>query len=153
MGQAGAARIGDDAWSEEPGGSWVRVEPAEVAGESVDLQVLSTALTIGNRAAAEDRGVEVIEGARARRCRVAVDGVTFEAAFPQIRWLVGDADLHRWRGQLDYWVFVDGQLGQVVGDAGGDAAGLGPDALIGDVSAHLTATERDRNVVIYPPAR
>jgi hypothetical protein len=153
LGQAGAARIGADAWSQEPGGGWVRVEPADVAEESVDLQVLSTALTSGNRATAEDRGVEVIEGARARRCRVAVDGVTFEAAFPQIRWLVGDADLHRWRGQLDYWVFVDGQLGQVVGDAGGDAAGLGPDAIIGDVSAHLTATERDRNFVIYPPAR
>ena len=47
----------------------------------------------GNRATAEDRGVEVIEGARARRCRVAVDGTTFQAAFPQVRWLVGDADL------------------------------------------------------------
>ncbi len=153
LGQAGAARIGGSAWSQEPGGTWTRVEPADVEDESVDLQVLSTALTIGNRVTAEDRGVEVIEGARARRCRVAVDGATFEAAFPQIRWLVGDADLHRWRGQLDYWVFLDGQLGQVVGDAGGDAAGLGPDAITGDVSANMTATERDRDVVIYPPAR
>ena len=146
--------IGADAWSQEPGR---RLGPRRTRRRRrpsrVDLQVLSTALTIGNRATAEDRGVEVIEGARARRCRVAVDGETFEAAFPQIRWLVGDADLHRWRGQLDYWVFIDGQLGQVVGDAGGDAAGLGPDAIAGDVSAHLTATERDHNVVIYPPAR
>ncbi len=153
LGQAGAARIDRDAWSREPGGPWVRVAPARVATETVDLQVLATALTPGYRATAEDRGVEVIEGARARRCRVAVDGVTFEAAFPQIRWLVGDADLHRWRGQLDYWVFLDGQLGQVVGDAGGDAAGLGTQAIVGAVAVHLTATERDQAVVIYPPAR
>ena len=79
--------------------------------------------------------------------------MTFEAAFPQIRWLVGDADLHRWRGQLDYWVFLDGQLGQVVGVPGGDAAGLETQAIVGTVAVHLTATERDRDLVIYPPAR
>ncbi len=153
LGQAGAARIDDTAWAREPGGGWITVEPTRVANGSIDLQVLSTALTPGNRATAEDRGVEVIEGARARRCRVAVDGPTFEAAFPQIRWLVGDADLHRWRGQLDYWVFLDGQVGQVVGDAGGDAADLGADAIVGEVAVDLTATERSRDVVIYPPAR
>ena len=153
LGQAGAARIDDAAWAREPGGGWITVEPSRVADGSIDLQVLSTALTPGNRATAEDRGVEVVEGARARRCRVAVDGKTFEAAFPQIRWLVGDADLHRWRGQLDYWVFLDGQVGQVVGDAGGDAIDLGPDAIVGEVGVNLTATERSRDVVIYPPAR
>ena len=36
--------------------------------------------------------------------------------------------------QLDYWVFLDGQLGQVVGDASGEAAGLVAGALIGDVA-------------------
>jgi hypothetical protein len=153
LGQAGAARIDDTAWAREPGGGWITVDPTRVANGSIDLQVLSTALTPGNRATAEDRGVEVIEGARARRCRVAVDGPTFEAAFPQIRWLVGDADLHRWRGQLDYWVFLDGQVGQVVGGAGGDAADLGADAIVGEVAVDLTATERSRDVVIYPPAR
>ena len=153
LGQAGSARIENDAWSRAIGGGWISVDPARVQNQTVDLQVLATALTFGNRATAEDRGVEVIEGARARRCRVSVDGVTFEAAFPQIRWLVGDADLHRWFGQLDYWVFLDGQLGQVVGDAGGDAAGLVTDAIAGDVAVHLTATERDRDHVIYPPAR
>jgi hypothetical protein len=123
-----------------------------VATQAVDLQVLSTALTPGNRATAEDRGIDVIESARARRCRVAVDGPTFVAAFPQVRWLVGDADLHRWRGQLDYWVFADGQLGQVAGDASGEAIGIDPEHLIADVLVHLTATERDRDLVVYPPA-
>ncbi len=153
LGQVGTARVADAAWTRVPGEGWVAVPPSDVAGQTIDLQVLATALTYDNRATAEDRGVEVIEGARARRCRVAVDGATFEAAFPQIRWLVGDADLHRWRGQLDYWVFLDGQLGQVVGDAGGDGAGLVAGALVGDVAVHMTATERDRDHVIYPPPR
>ena len=68
------------------------------------------------------------------------------------RWLVGDADLHRWRGELDYWVFADGQLGQVVGNASGEAIGIDPEHLLADVVVHLTATERDRDLVVYPPA-
>ena len=117
----------------------------------VDLQALEVALTPGYRATAEDHGVEVIEGARARRCRIAIDGATFRDAFPQIAWLVGDADLHRWRGQLDYWVFLDGQLGQVAGSANGEAGGIVPDALSGTIDVRLTATERGRDSFIYPP--
>jgi len=105
----------------------------------------------GFRATAEDRGVEVIEGARARRCRVAVDGDTFVAAVPQVRWLVGDADLHRWRGQLDYWVFLDGQLGRVAGSVNGNAAEIKPGALQGTIELRLAATDRDRDLVIQPP--
>ena len=152
--RAGRARHGS-ATSSGPatrGDRGSRTPPATVADETLDLQVLETALTAGNRATAEDRGVDVIEGARARRCRVAVDGTTFAAAFPQIRWLVGDADLHRWRGQLDYWVFMDGELGQVVGSASGEAAGIEPETILGEVDVQLTATERDRDLVVYPPA-
>jgi hypothetical protein len=124
-----------------------------VANDRVDARVFETALSPGYRATAEDRGLEVLEGARARRCRVAVDGDVFAAAFPQATWLVGDADLHRWRGQLDYWVFGDGELGQVAGSASGEAVGIDPDALLAQVDVHLTATERGRDSVIYPPAR
>ena len=95
--------------------------------------------------------MDVLEGARARRCRVAIDGATFVAAFPQVVWLVGGTDLHRWRGELDYWVFADGQLGQVIGSASGEAIGIDPDALIGEIAVNLTATERDRDLVVYPP--
>ena len=102
------------------------------------------ALSPGYRATAEDRGVEVIEGARARRCRVAVDGEIFEAAFPQVRLLVGTADLHRWRGQLDYWVFLDGEVGQVAGSINGEATAVVPEAIQGTVEVLLTATERGR---------
>ena len=124
----------------------------QLADQTIDLEVLRTALSAGYRATAEDRGLETIEGARARRCRVAVDGLTFAQAFPQASWLVGPADLHRWRGQLDYWIFLDGELGQVAGSANGEAAQIVPAALNGTIDVLLTATERGRPTVIYPPS-
>ena len=151
LGQFGAARIGGQAWTISPGTRWDRVEPASVDADTVDLQALGAALTPELRATAEDRGVEVIEGARARRCRVAVDGLIFRDAFPQIEWLVEGVDLHRWRGQLDYWVFLDGELGQVAGSINGEAADIVPDALNGTVEVRMTATERGRDTFIYPP--
>ena len=153
LGRFGSARIGDEAWTVSPGTRWERVEPASVDADTVDLQALEVALTPALRATAEDRGVEVIEGARARRCRVAVDGLIFQEAFPEIVWLVEGADLHRWRGQLDYWVFLDDQLGQVAGSINGEATEIVPDALNGTVEVRLTATERGRDTFIYPPTR
>jgi hypothetical protein len=153
LGEYGSARIGDDAWVRTPSLGWRAVTSETVTADSLDVWALSTALTADYRATAEDRGVEVLDGARARRCRVAVDGATFETTFPQVRWLVGSADLHRWRGQLDYWIFLDGQIGQVAGSANGEAVGVMPDALQATVELRLTATERGRNFVIYPPAR
>jgi hypothetical protein len=151
LGQYGSAGVGERAWTTAPQTGWEAAVPTFVADDTVDLQALRTALTPELRATAEDRGVEVIEDARARRCRVAVDGAIFSAAFPQARWLVGDADLHRWRGQLDYWVFLDGQLGQLAGSVNGEAHGIVPDALLGTIDVRLTATERGRDSFIYPP--
>jgi hypothetical protein len=151
IGRYGKARIGDTGWIAFPGTSWLKVSPSTVAADTVDIRALNAALTPGIRATAEDRGVEVIEGARARRCRVSVDGDIFREAFPEISSLVGDADLHRWRSQLDYWVFLDGQLGQVVGSANGEGAGIVPEALIGTIDVRMTATERWRDAVVYPP--
>ena len=147
LGQFGAARIAERAWTIVARHALAAGRARAVDADTVDLQALEVALTPDLRATAEDRGVEVIEGARARRCRVAVDGHIFEAAFPQIAWLVGGADLHRWRGQLDYWVFLDGQLGQVAGSINGEAAEIIPDALNGTVEVRLTATERGRDIV------
>lgn len=151
LGSYGSARVGDAAWKSTPGSRWETVEPATVDADTVDAQAAAVALTPDYRATAEDRGVEVIEGARARRCRVAIDGPIFSAAFPEAVWLVGPADLHRWRGQLDYWIFLDGQLGQIVGSANGEAADIVPKALSGTIEVRLTATERGRDSFIYPP--
>lgn len=152
LGTYGSARVGDSAWTTRPGSRWAAVGPATVEADTVDAQALAVALTPDYRATAEDRGVEVIEGARARRCRVAIDGLTFQQAFPQAVWLVGDADLHRWRGQLDYWVFLDGELGQVAGSANGEAGEIVADAISGTIDVRLTATERGRDSFIYPPS-
>jgi len=153
LGQYGSARRGQDAWLMTPAAVWHPVPTADVSTDTLDVQAQEVALRQDYRATAEDRGVEVIEGARARRCRVAVDGQIFAAAFPQVRWLVGSADLHRWRGQLDYWVFLGGQVGQVAGSINGEAAGVVPEAIQGTVEVRLTATERGRSLVVYPPVR
>jgi hypothetical protein len=152
LGMYGYARLADRTWQRTPSRTWHAADVADPAAWALDRRVAATALTEGIRATAEDYGIEVLEGARARHCRVAVDGATFTAAFPQVRWLVGAADLRRWRGQLDYWVFLDGQLGQVAGRANGEAVGIEPDALQATVELRLTATHRGRETVIYPPA-
>ena len=153
LGTYGEARSGTRAWTRTPRAGWAAV-PAAVAGggAAIDAHAIAIALTAGNRATAEDYGIESIEGAPARRCRIALDGSTFQAAFPTIRWLVGDADLSRWRGQLDYWIFLDGQVGQLVASANGEAMGIRPEAIQATIDVHLTATERDRDLVVYPPA-
>jgi hypothetical protein len=152
LGQYGAASFGGRAWTRTPGAGWDRADAQSVREQTLDLQAVRTALARRSRSTAEDRGIEVIEGARARRCRVAVEGSTFRGAFPQVSWLVGDADLSHWRGQLDYWVFVDGELGQVAGSVNGEAGEIEPEAIQATIEVFLTATERGREVVIYPPS-
>ena len=80
-----------------------------------------------------------------------VDGSIFRANFPPVAWLVGDQDLERWRGQLDYWIFLDGALGQVAGSVNGEASGIEEEAIQGKIEVLLTATERGRDVVIAAP--
>jgi hypothetical protein len=80
-----------------------------------------------------------------------VDGPTFRAAFPQVSWLVGDADLAHWRGQLDYWVFLDGEIGRIDGSVNGDAADIQPGALQATIRVDLTATDRGAPLTITPP--
>lgn len=152
LGQYGAARSGERAWLRTPRSGWQSAPPEALVVATVDRQAVDIALTAGNRATAEDYGIEVIEGARARRCRIGVDGATFRAAFPEVRWLVGSVDLSRWRGQVDYWIFLDGEVGQIAGTANGEAIGIRADALQASLEVRLTATERDRDLVVYPPA-
>ncbi len=153
LGLHGAARIGTDAWVREPFGGWRRAELSEVADATVDIQALETALTLGTRAAAELHGVDVIEGARARHCRIAIDGPTFRDAFPVVDWLIGDANMTIWRGEIDYWIFTDGELGRVVGSVNGDAGAIREGALQATIRVDLTATDRGGAFRIDPPSR
>ncbi len=151
LGRYGAARVGQDAWLQTAGGAWSRADPGAVAGAGIDLQVQAEALTSELRTAAEDRGLEFIEGARARHCRIEIDGPTFVAAFPQVAWFVGADPLEHWRGRLDYWIFSDGEIGKVESSVSGEAAPLGRDGILGAIEVTLEATNRDQFRTISPP--
>lgn len=152
LGQYGQARVGSEAWTRTPARGWLPTRVEAVTDSTLDLEATRRALTYGARATAEDRGVEVIERARARRCRVSVDGPVFRATFPQVSWLVGDDDLAHWFGQLDYWIFLDGALGQVAGSVNGEGGGIQEQAIQGTVEVVLTATDRGQDIVISRPA-
>jgi hypothetical protein len=113
--------------------------------------MLLVALNPANRAVAEDRGISFIEGARARHCRIAADGTMIRDALPEVDMLVGDTDLARWRGDLDYWVFADDQLGQVDGRISGPALDLSDDALVAGIRFRITAVDRGSPITVLPP--
>lgn len=151
FGQYGAVRVNSSAWTMSPGTAWVVEDPRSIDAQMLDLNVLSGVLSSDNRATTEDRGLEYVEGARARHCRVAVDGATFEASFPQVPWLVGVASLATWRGELDFWVFEDGEVGMVSGTVNGDAHEILPHGIQATVWVKMTATNRDTAIDIVPP--
>ena len=151
LGRHGVWRTAAGAWQQSPGGGWVAVPPASVDDQTLDLQAARTALQLATRTTAEDRGQEFIEGAKARHCRIAIDGPIAREAFPEIAWFVGPADLHRWRGELDYWVFADDQVGQVVMTVNGDAVEMGSTGLQATIRATMIAIDRGLPVSISPP--
>lgn len=151
FGQYGAIRTTGRAWTLAPHAGWNEVSPYLVDKWLVDETAVDKALSLGNRATAEDRGLEFVEGARARRCRVAIDGDTFAVAFPQVMWLLDDASMKTWRGEIDYWVFGDGQVGMITGSINGDAQLILPHGIQATVFVQLTATDRGLPVAISPP--
>jgi hypothetical protein len=153
LGVYGAARIGDEAFLRTPETGWATAEPAAVADAGLDAQVLEVALDPEVRTASEMHGVSFFEGARARHCRVAIDGPTFRQAFPQVHWLVGDADLGHWRGELDFWVFVDGQLGRLAGTISGEGGPIVEGTLQATLRATMTMTDRTRPNDVVAPTR
>jgi len=122
-----------------------------VPADELDVPVLGGALSGDNRATAENRGLEYVEGARARHCRVAVDGPTFQASFPQVVWLTREAHLTTWRGELDFWVFGDGEVGRVTGSVNGQAQDILPHGLLATVQVKMDVFDRDQPVTLSPP--
>lgn len=153
LGQYGLARVGGDVWELSPGRSWTRTGAARALGRDLDRSLVRVALSGPNRAVAEDRGLSFIEGARARHCRITVPGATMRSALPVLELLLGGTDISRWRADLDYWVFADGQLGQADGRVTGPAAGLAEDALTMVVRFRLLAWDRGLPVTVMPPGR
>jgi hypothetical protein len=151
FGQYGAARVGARAWTLSPGQGWRSTTSSYVDSDQLDATALEHALAAGNRATAEDRGLEYVEGARARHCRAAVDGPTFGASFPQVVWLIRDASMATWRGEVDYWVFGDGEVGMITGSVNGNAQAILPHGVLATLQVRLTATDRDSAMAITTP--
>lgn len=151
LGQHGITRIGDRTWELVPGRPWTDAEPGRGLGMDLDRAMVLVALTPANRAVAEDRGIAFIEGARARHCRIAADGTMIRDALPQVELLVGKTNLARWRGDLDFWVFADGQVGQVDGRISGPALDLAEDALVAGLRFQITAVDRGLPITVPPP--
>ena len=61
------------------------------------------------------------------------------------------ASLKTWRGELDFWVFGDAEIGMVSGTINGAAQEILPHGLLATVSVKLTATDRDSPIPILPP--
>ncbi len=125
---------------------------------TLDEAVVQVALTPALRVASEDVGLEVVGGAPARHCRTLTTGTLALGGFPELEWLAetatagGVPDLGSWRGQLDWWVFADGQLGM----ASVQVSGLPPDSwpgggVQGILQAMLTATQRTTAVSVQVP--
>ena len=151
LGTIGLTRVGSDAWSLDPGTGWSITTGSYAVGGDLDRQLVTEALAPPNRTVAEDRGVEYIEGARARHCRITLDGETLHRALPEVDLLLGAADLSLWRGNVDFWVFADGQLGQADGLVSGPARGIAQDALTAQLRFRVTAVDRGRPITIRRP--
>ncbi|HTS15017.1 MAG TPA: hypothetical protein VMH24_05075 [Candidatus Sulfotelmatobacter sp.] len=156
-------RVAGQAWEQSSGSGPWRAVPLPVGhptpAPTLDDAVVDIALTPALRVAAEDVGFEVVGGAPARHCRTQTTGTLALGGFPELEWLAetatagGQPDLGAWRGQLDWWVFADGQLGM----ASVQVSGLPPNAwpgggVQGVLQEMLTATRRTTPVTIEPPA-
>lgn len=171
-GQSAYLRIGTHAWLNEgsddpeaPGHTWQAVQPGlfAMAGES-DLTMDGPPHAIVSvprgSIVPEDLGLEVLEGARARHCRTFVDGPTALSAFMPLRWLLTNESgntgsaLRDWRGEIDWWVFADGQIGRASTQISGRRSETGwrSEGVRGMLEAVLDAVHRTREVDVTAPA-
>jgi hypothetical protein len=152
LGPQGIARVGQDGWVRSVTGAWIPTDASRVDGWDTDRQVVAIALEPGTANAPENRGIDYIDGARARHCRIPLDGQTLRRMLPAVALVVGGMDIARWKGELDTWVFADGELGQADGSVSGPAPGLGADTLQAGVRFRMLAFDRDEPITVSPPA-
>jgi hypothetical protein len=152
LGRYGATRIGDEAWTAEPRRSWEAAPVATVEDLDLDRRFVRVALSAELTAIGQDLGLAVVGGARARHCRIATDGATVGHALPVARWIVGDSDIGRWRGEIDYYVFLDGAVGIARGSVNGEAFVLDRPGILGTLAFELRILDRGRDLAVAPPA-
>ena len=171
-GQLAYVRVGQRAWLNAssadpgaPGTTWQesRPDPFGLLGPgqlTMDGPPHSVADAPRGTIVAEDLGLGVVDGARARHCRTFIDGTTALDTFLPLRWLLYDGwqplddPIPRWRGELDWWVFGDGELGLASVEVSGSRAETAWDAdgVRVVLQARLEATDRDRRVDLSEPA-
>jgi hypothetical protein len=152
LGQQGLVRVGARVWTLTPGSTWTERDTGRGVGWDTDRAIVAFALTPAEGNAPEDRGLSFIDGARARNCRIALEGSTLRSVLPAVELLVGGTDISRWKGELEYWVFADGRLGQADGAVNGPATDIGDEALTAGVRFRLLAFDRGEAVTVAPPA-
>ena len=153
-------RVGSSAWLRPAGAPWSEVPvveeitpyvevgatPAPVIlqdRETLDSEVVRVTLASPARLAAEDIGIEIVDGVRARHCRLLAGGSVALQAFRPLRWLIGQPPLSDttaiadWRGNLDWWLLPDGRLAMVSVSVEGLNPGW-PGGLQGTLQATLT---------------
>lgn len=165
-GQHAYVRIGPRAWRNDqrddpqaPGTTWRESEPDPfglLGDGALTMDGPPQALADAPRGTivAEDLGLDHVDGARARHCRTFIDGTTALDTFLPLRWLLYDSDerpegaIDRWRGQIDWWVFADGELGLATVEVSGSRAETPwqAEGMRVVLRAELSATNRDQPV-------
>ena len=148
--------VDDRAWTRAGTGmAWKAVDRATI-GPTLDMALVDGVLNERGLLAAEDLGIELVGAAPARHCRLLVDGPAALRAFPPLEWLAGTeaqgALIESWRGDLDWWVFTDGELGLSRVRVGGPVpAGWPVGGVYAVLQATLSATDRAAPQEIRPP--
>lgn len=170
-GQAAYLRIGSLAWlntqtddPDAPGSTWGAVppDPFGLVGTrqlTMDGPPHAIANVPRGDIVAEDLGLEIIDGARARHCRTFIDGPTALDTFLPLRWLlvndsfVPEGAIRRWRGEMDWWVFTDGELGMASVEVSGSRAATNwqSEDVRAVLEARLEATDRNTEVDVSAP--
>ena len=170
-GQQTYLRVGRRAWLNDttddpqaPTRTWreVRPDPFDLLGDdelTMDGPPYAVAGAPRGEIVPEDLGLEHVEGARARHCRTFIDGTTAMDLFLPLRWLLFDSDsrperaISRWRGELDWWVFADGEMGLAAVEVSGPLSEtpLDDEGVRVVLEAELTAAHRGRPVDVTAP--
>ncbi len=170
-GQQAYLRVGPLAWLNDdsddpraPGTTWHETgpNPFGLLGEAaltMDGPPRTVAAAPRGQIIPEDLGLELIEGARARHCRTFIDGTAALDMFLPLRWLLYDGDsrpdgaIGRWRGELDWWVFGDGELGQAAVRVSGPRTEtpITAEGVRVVLEAELAATDREVEVDVSAP--
>lgn len=171
-GQQAYLRVGEHAWLNDtsddpqaPGTTWTvsTANPFGLLGAlglTLDGPPHTVADAPRGEIVAEDLGLEQVEGARARHCRTFIDGPTALDTFLPLRWLLADhslidsSGLERWRGELDWWVFADGELGLATVSVSGarGETGWDDDGVRAFLEARLQAIDRGTEIDVSAPA-